>query len=1030
LSAAAIEAEKKLIAAIDNAQAALLSVKETSETSALIDKAVADLNDRIDGLQAQLDEVLNGYGYTYEAAQPIKDALASAAEDLKKIFGSVEDTAKLPIGVLQTLLDEAKGVVEGMFGALSDADAAIVAEIKNAASSAVGVAESAMKGALYAAYNAAVGYVDDNQAGFAASVGDIKDWVRETVPAINEEIYKYAEMFAGYLREPQHKLEYKESFDDAMDGFFSYLGRSLGEILTPSLLDLAVFANNIEMPIGSANGTLITVGDKVKTVEELFNLPIAGQINIADLVLTSLTGFSLSDIDKANTAALTAMLFTQSILDALGSPDSTANGLVAGINDGLLGAGLSQNSILALFGLAGIDNAALTGWMGSLSSDLAGGGLSLSALIDASKTFDFVLTELQGANINLVLSDVANIVKLDNSSLLHTILNGAAGVQFNVNKSPSASTAEVSKAVLEYLESTAAADSSLKYVVLEDQGNYIQLVVDTILSNLIFGGLLAILILLFFLKKIGPTIVVGMSIVLSVILAFIMMYAAGIGLNIFSMAGIAIGVGMLVDNSIIVIENIFALKNQGKNIFEAALEGAGQVSGAVVASTITTIIVFVPLFFTSGIVTDMLRDFAVTMSFTIVASLIVAMTFVPMAATTFIKNSDKVSPLQEAGFRLFDSFKSSLKKRKKWVRVVTAPVVFAGNLIVRETSEKDGKFFSGVRRFYLKLLNLCLNKKVVPLVLVTVLFGGALITAFFMNNQVMPDLDMNSVNLHLNVDEGYLLAHDINEEDLLQTLMWTTEEKIGGYKTAGTVTDSGVSVYTGFKVMGSSVSDLSGGFVNTDGMFGGTMFSGVASGGDLECTVILADKKARKKVTAKEIAEGIRAKILESDYVESKDGVTRTFKIADFTEIGYDLNSLAEIAMLDSDYVQVNVYGGDSLSIEKETERLTALLKSAGINGITSVESTLDSRQLEYKLIVDKQKVSQKTGGYTATTLIELLNRFSTPGASATVTLTDETAARYTYNITFYPYNRVVKKWYRSTSSKYLYIYTEDELIE
>ena len=131
-----------------------------------------------------------------------------------------------------------------------------------------------------------------------------------------------------------------------------------------------------------------------------------------------------------------------------------------------------------------------------------------------------------------------------------------------------------------------------------DQGVYIDFVISNVLQNLIYGGILAILVLLLFLKSIKPTIVIAFSIPISLLFAIVLMYFSNVTLNIISLSGLALGVGMLVDNSIVVIENIYRLRNQGMDKFKAAVYGARQVSGAIFSSTLTTICVFLPIVFT------------------------------------------------------------------------------------------------------------------------------------------------------------------------------------------------------------------------------------------------------------------------------------------------------------------------------------------------------------------------------------------------------------------------------------------------
>ena len=147
---------------------------------------------------------------------------------------------------------------------------------------------------------------------------------------------------------------------------------------------------------------------------------------------------------------------------------------------------------------------------------------------------------------------------------------------------------------------------------------------------MIVGAILAIIVLLLFLKDMKPTLVIACSIPLSVVFAVVLMYFTNITLNIISLSGLALGIGMLVDNSIVVIENIYRLRGEGYSIRKAAVEGASQVTGAIIASTLTTICVFAPIIFTEGITRQLFVDIALTIAFTLAASLLVALTFVPI----------------------------------------------------------------------------------------------------------------------------------------------------------------------------------------------------------------------------------------------------------------------------------------------------------------------------------------------------------------------------------------------------------------
>ena len=205
--------------------------------------------------------------------------------------------------------------------------------------------------------------------------------------------------------------------------------------------------------------------------------------------------------------------------------------------------------------------------------------------------------------------------------------------------------------------------------ILMNQGVYIDMIVKSVMENMIIGAILAIFVLILFLKDVKTTIIIACSIPLSVITAVALMYFTGISLNIISMSGLLLGIGMLVDNSIVVIENIYRLRGEGYSIRRAAVEGADQVTGAIVASTLTTVSVYAPIIFTEGITRQLFVDLALTIAFTLLASLVVALTFVPALSSGMLKKTKEIK------HPWFDAFKEGYGKLLK-VCLRFKPVVF------------------------------------------------------------------------------------------------------------------------------------------------------------------------------------------------------------------------------------------------------------------------------------------------------------------------------------------------------------------
>ena len=175
--------------------------------------------------------------------------------------------------------------------------------------------------------------------------------------------------------------------------------------------------------------------------------------------------------------------------------------------------------------------------------------------------------------------------------------------------------------------------SDIELVTIYDQSTFISSAVDDVRLAAVLGGLIAIFVLYGFLRDARATTIVGIAIPVSVIGTFLLMYTNGISLNIMSLGGIALAVGMLVDNSIVVLENIVRKREQGEGIIEAATNGTSEVSSAVFAATLTTVAVFFPMVFISGIAGQLFKDQALTVTFALLFSLLVALTLIPMLAS-------------------------------------------------------------------------------------------------------------------------------------------------------------------------------------------------------------------------------------------------------------------------------------------------------------------------------------------------------------------------------------------------------------
>ena len=269
-----------------------------------------------------------------------------------------------------------------------------------------------------------------------------------------------------------------------------------------------------------------------------------------------------------------------------------------------------------------------------------------------------LLTSMDGLG-DIRLGDVAEVTIIDNAGESYTRLNGEQAVILSIFKNSTTGTNETANNCLEAFDELEQKHEGCQIETLMNQGSYISLIVGSIVSSMVTGAGLAIIILALFLKDVKPTLVVAFSIPLSVLIAIILMYFTDISLNMMSLSGLALGIGMLVDNSIVVIENIYRLRSRGVAAPRAAVQGTKQVSTAIISSTLTTVCVFLPLVFTSGMVRQLLLPMGLSIGYCLLASLIVAMTIVPAAASTLLRNTKaKAHPWFD---KMMDKYELSLK---------------------------------------------------------------------------------------------------------------------------------------------------------------------------------------------------------------------------------------------------------------------------------------------------------------------------------------------------------------------------------
>lgn len=347
---------------------------------------------------------------------------------------------------------------------------------------------------------------------------------------------------------------------------------------------------------------------------------------------------------------------------------------------------------------------------GYLKEDGVNYMVSVGDAIDTRQDLEnLVLFDLGMDGIDPIrMKDVADVAITDNSSEIYDKLNGKDGVIVSFNKQSTYATAEVSDNINSRFRELEAEYQGLSFVPLMDQGDYIYLIINSILSSLGWGALFSVLILYLFLRDLRPTVITLCSIPISVIFAVVLMYFSGVTINMISLSGLAVAVGMLVDNSVVVIENIYRLRAKGATVIQAAVSGARQVLGAITASTLTTVCVFLPIVFVEGITKQLFTDLALTMTYSLLASLIVALTLVPAMASGMLR---------------------------------------------KEKPQKPG-LLDRVYPAYRKAVSWSLRHRAVVLLLSLVLLLGSAGATLARGFAFMPNIDMNTVNLTVSMPEG------------------------------------------------------------------------------------------------------------------------------------------------------------------------------------------------------------------------------------------------------------------------------------
>ena len=305
-------------------------------------------------------------------------------------------------------------------------------------------------------------------------------------------------------------------------------------------------------------------------------------------------------------------------------------------------------------------------------------------------------------------------------------VNGKPGIRLSISKQSGKNTVEVAQAVLKEMELIQRDIPQITLVPIIDSSKYIQSSISNVGRAAVYGGLLAVLVLLFFLRSFRSTTVIATAIPISIIATFALIYFGGFTLNIMTLGGLALGIGMLLDNSIVVLENIYRIQESGEKPVQAALNGTGEVQSAVIASTLTTLAVFLPLIFLRGMSGIMFRQLSYVIAFALLCSLIVALTLVPMLSSKILRVT-----------KLANSTKKSLTLK---------------------LYQKSGQFFINLENRYKELLHYALNHRLLVLGIAFLLFIGSLALVSLVGTEFMPAADEGEVRVSGEMEIGTRLG--------------------------------------------------------------------------------------------------------------------------------------------------------------------------------------------------------------------------------------------------------------------------------
>ena len=520
------------------------------------------------------------------------------------------------------------------------------------------------------------------------------------------------------------------------------------------------------------------------------------------------------------------------------------------------------------------------------------------------------LFEIEGLG-KIYLDDVADLFVSDNSDAVYASINGNPGVLLTFSKQSNYPTATVSNNLADKFEELSEEYEGLSFTTLMDQGDYIYLIIGSILSSLGWGALFSVLILFLFLRDLKPTFITLLSIPISIVFALVLMYFSGVTLNMISLSGLAVAVGMLVDNGIVVIENIFRLRREGVPPAKAAVAGAKQVAAAITSSTLTTVCVFVPIIFVDGITRQLFTDMALTITYSLMASLLIALTLVPSMAS----------------------------------------------MMLRKEPKSEGRGFLAFKRGYLKVAGWGLRHKAVVLGLAVILLvfsvGASVAKGFIF----MPDMATPQISGTLTMNDE---KSDIEETGQIADEALARIEQVAGVDTAGAMLSSS-GMMGGLS--GETETDTVSLYIiideesdRTSGQIGDEI---VEVCKDLPCTIEMITASSLSSYTSALGGSGVGIEIFSTD----QDALQKTA-----AEIGELLGEVEGIGEVDNGLTEAEPEIHFAVDKEKAMEKgLTVAQVYMQVSEALTNETTATSLTMEgdsYDVVVAKSDGSELTPDY------------------------------------------------------------------